>query len=73
MGTFTLPKPIAKSKEVVVVRRRDYEKFIKLVKTRLEDELELDRSLTKALKQVERGEVFGPFDSAEELMRSIEG
>lgn len=67
MSSVTIPKKITKGEELVVIPRREYEELLKSPK-----EKKVDRGLEKALEDVRKGRVIGPFTNAKELIRSLE-
>jgi hypothetical protein len=71
MVTITIPKKITKGKELIIVPKEEWEKILKLAKKKIA-QLELERGLEEALKEVERGEIVGPFEKVENLIKSLE-
>lgn len=74
METVTIPKKLADQGDLVLIPRRDYERLLfgsaDIVKKQKRPS-ELDKRLTKALEEVKRGEVYGPFDNVAGLRRSL--
>jgi hypothetical protein len=71
MVSITIPKKITKGKELIIVPKEEWEKILKLAKKKIAH-LELERGLEEALKEVERGEIVGPFEKVENLIKSLE-
>jgi hypothetical protein len=71
MVTIIIPKKITKGKELIIVPKEEWEKILKLAKKKIA-QLELERGLEEALKEVERGEIVGPFEKVENLIKSLE-
>ena len=63
MATVTIPKKITKGEELVVIPRKVYEKLL--------FKIELDRDLEKALEDVKRGRLIGPFSTAKEAIDAL--
>lgn len=81
MKTLTIPKSLADQGELVVIPRHDYEQLlarparirsVKVAKSVRREPSDLDRRLTKSLAEVKQGRVSGPFDSVDDLMRSLQ-
>jgi len=68
MTTITIPKKLTKGEELVVIPRKQYEKFLGI----LESYSRLDRDLDEAIRQTRKGETIGPFNSVKELKKSLE-
>ena len=87
MTTITITKEVSKEKELFLVTRKQYEQIfglrkkarpLKIVKspnlaTKKKEVYDADKSIAIALKQIERGETSGPFDTAEELFVHLDG
>lgn len=56
MVTITIPKKVTKGEELVVIPRKVYEKLL--------FKIELNRDLEKALEDVRKGRLIGPFSTA---------
>lgn len=63
MATIIIPKKITKGEELVVIPRKIYEKLL--------FKIELDRDLKKALEDVKKGRVIGPFATAKEAINAL--
>ena len=63
MVTITIPKKITKGEELVVIPRKVYEKLL--------FKIELDRDLGKALEDVRKGRIIGPFSTAKEALSAL--
>lgn len=70
MTTVTIPKKVTKGEELVVIPRKDYEEFLRLKQQKAFSRL--DKDLQESLLQVARGETYGPFNSVDEMMKSLE-
>jgi len=68
MTTITIPKKLTKGEELVIIPRKQYEEFLKI----LNRYNKLDQDLNKSIKQVKKGKIVGPFNSIEELKKSLE-
>ena len=74
MNTITVPDNLTQEKDLVLIPRRDYDRLLSgstgtfKKPKRLS---ELDKRLTKALEEVKRGEIYGPFNNVAELRRSL--
>ena len=65
MPLLTIPKKITKSEELVIISRKEYERFL-----RLQNGV-LDPRLKAALRDIKAGRVFGPFRSAKDGLRFL--
>lgn len=72
MSTITIPKKITKGEELVVIPRKEYERFLRILKAKKKTRTQLDRELDKALEDVKMGRMSKPFNSAEELIKSLQ-
>lgn len=63
MAIITIPKQITKGEELVVIPRKIYERLLFKV--------ELDRDLKKALEDVKKGRLIGPFSTAKEAIAAL--
>ena len=54
---------------MIVIPRKNYEELLRTSKRKFRTEL--DRDLDEAIEQVKRGEMFGPFDNAKDLIKSL--
>ena len=74
MEALTIPKKLANQGDLVLIPRRDYNRLlldsVKTLKKSIQPS-GLDKRLTKALEEVKRGEIYGPFDSVTGLRRSL--
>lgn len=66
MTTLTIPKKITRGEELIIIPRKEYEKILCLPKKR-----KLDKGLEKALEDVRKGRMSKPFNSVEELIKSL--
>ena len=69
MNTLTIPKKITRGEELIIIPRKEYEKFLLISKKRPTSKL--DRDLNRAITEVRRGEIFGPFETADKLLQSL--
>jgi len=67
MSTVTIPKKITKGEELVVIPRKEYERFLGLEKKKGV----LYADLKIALQDIKAGRVFGPFKTAKEGIRFL--
>lgn len=68
----TIPKSVAEQGELVVLPRRKYEALMRTSREAAAKK-QLDRELAISLEEIRQGKVFGPFDTVDELMRSLAG
>ena len=68
MNAITISKKLTKGEELVVISRKQYERFLSI----LEKYSQLDQDLDKSIRQAKRSDAIGHFNSAEELKRSLE-
>lgn len=71
MTTITIPKELARKGDLVLIPRKEYEQFLHATEE-LQTFTELDRDLKKSLREAKMGKVFGPFNSAKALEKSLE-
>lgn len=71
MTTITIPKKITNGKELVIVPREDWEKILELAKRKVR-QLKLEKGLDKALEEVKERRLIGPFEKAQDLIKSLE-
>jgi hypothetical protein len=74
MNTITIPSHLIREKDLVLIPRRDYERLLfgsEIITKKPKRLSELDKRLNKALEEVKRGEVYGPFDNVVALRRSL--
>jgi RNase P protein component len=71
MNTITIPKTLSKKGDLVVIPRKQYEKFLHATEE-LQMFTELGKDLRKSLREAKTGKIFGPFSSAKELEKSLE-
>lgn len=91
MNVITVPQKIKKGDELVIISRKDYEKFLRrkngnntnniIVKRSRSFKVpkrhekfydELDKELTNSLREYEKGNYHGPFETAEEGIKFLE-
>lgn len=68
MTTITIPKKLTKGEELIVIPRKEYEKFLRISKRYTK----LDQELDESIEQVKKGQTIGPFNSIKELKKSLE-
>lgn len=69
MPGITIPrKSLPKKDDLVIVPRKHYERLLKFLKF----QSDLDAELRASMEDVQQGRVYGPFNTAEEMMRSLE-
>ena len=71
MNTITIPKTLSKKGDLVVIPRKQYEKFLHATE-KLQSFIKLDKDLKQSLKELKTGKIFGPFNSVKELRASLE-
>ena len=72
---ITIPKKIAQSGDLVLVPRTEYEAMRRSLRERSVplSENNLDVDIEKSLAEYRAGKYFGPFDTVDELIRSLKG
>lgn len=70
MATITIPKNLIKNDDLVIISRKKYEEFLYISKKRTYTEL--DWGLDKAIVEVRRGKIIGPFDNADDCIKSLQ-
>lgn len=70
MRAISIPKTMAKE-ELLLMTRREYERLLGTIK-KIEDKVELDQELQKALREAKKGKLHGPFRSIKDLRLSLE-
>lgn len=68
----TIPKNVAGQGELVVLSRREYDALVRISREAVAKK-ELDQELAISLEEIRQGKVVGPFDTVDELMRSLTG
>ncbi len=87
MPTITTPRHVKTSEDLVAIPRKEYEEFLRTQKRngregRVKHTMRapkkperfyngLDRELTEALRDIEAGKTYGPFNTAEEAIRFL--
>ena len=64
MATITIPKKLIMNDDLIIMPRRQYEKFLSVFKNKTYTQL--DRDLNKSIAEYETGKYFGPFETAKE-------
>jgi len=70
MVVITIPKNLIKNDDLIIIPRREYEKFLRISKKKISTQL--DRDLDKAIEEVKAGVIIGPFQSAKALVKSLQ-
>jgi len=70
MVTITVPKKITNRKELIIVPKKDWERLQKIAKMKI-SQLELEKGLKEALKDVKAGRLLGPFETVKEFKKAI--
>lgn len=68
MSTVTIPKSLIQKDDLIIVPRKQYEKLLQAA----EQQGILDAELIKALEDVKKGKIEGPFRSIVALKKSLE-
>ncbi|MBI4225552.1 hypothetical protein HY612_00390 [Candidatus Roizmanbacteria bacterium] len=68
---ITIPKEITKGEELVIIPRKVYEEFKRILKIVKIPSKSLELRLDKAVKEVKQGKIVGPFTSTKDLMKSL--
>lgn len=71
MDTITIPKTLSKKGDLVVIPRKQYEKFLHATE-KLQIFTKIDKDLKQSLREFKTGKIFGPFSSVRELKASLE-
>ena len=87
MNTFTIPKSLIKNDDLIVLPRREYEKLLRIknndhitIKRSTSFKIkkgqekvydDLDKDLTKEVREYKAAKFTGPFDSVKDLMKSL--
>ena len=70
MTTITIPKKITRGKELIIVPKKDWENLLKLTRQKI-SQIEIGKGLKKALEEVKKGKIIGPFNKGEDLIKSL--
>lgn len=68
----TIPKNVAGQGELVVLPRKEYDVLMRISREAIAKK-ELNRQLAISLEEIRQGKSVGPFDTVDELMRSLTG
>lgn len=73
MVTVTIPKQITKGEELVVIPKKLYKQFIRVLKRKslTDASVKLNTGLKEALEDVKAGRTIGPFSSLSEGLRVL--
>ena len=70
MTTITISKKLIPRDDLVIISRREYEKFLYIAKKK--GYVKLDKELNEAIREHKTGKTVGPFRSISALKRSLE-
>ena len=70
MTSVTIPREVTGGEELVVIPRKLYEQFIRMLKVK-DTTLHLNKGLREALSDIKKGKIIGPFMSMEEGLRVL--
>lgn len=72
MITITIPKELTEKGELVVIPRKEYEGYLRLLKKpKKKLYSQLDTDLDEAIEEYRAGKSHGPFDNAKDLIKSL--
>ena len=71
MTTITISKKITHGKELIIVPKKDWENLLKITKQKI-NQIEIGKGIKKALEEVKKGKIIGPFNKGENLIKSLE-
>jgi len=71
MTTITISKKITHGKELIIVPKKDWENLLKITKQKI-SQIEIGKGIKKALEEVKKGKIIGPFNKGENLIKSLE-
>ncbi len=73
MVTVTIPRQVTKGEELVVIPKKLYEQFVRVLKIKSSTGIsaKLNCGLKEALADVKNGRVIGPFSSLSEGLRIL--
>lgn len=71
MNVITIPKNLIKNDDLVLIPRKEYERFLRIAKVKKQPYSRLDRDLSEAIKEYREGKATGPFSSAKDLIKSL--
>ncbi len=64
---ISIPRALSKEGELVIIPRNEYERLLNVSK----DRIRLDQGITRALKEIQKGKIMGPFENPKALMKSL--
>lgn len=73
MVTVTIPKEITRGEELVIIPRKLYESFLRVVKRKSLVSSHLNKGLKEALKEVKEERLIGPFSQINEGLQVLKG
>ena len=71
MVTVTIPKEITRGEELVIIPRKLYESFLRVVKRKSLVSSPLNKGLKEALKEVKEDRLVGPFSQINEGLQAL--
>ncbi|TSC74996.1 MAG: hypothetical protein G01um101430_676 [Parcubacteria group bacterium Gr01-1014_30] len=71
MATITIPKEIVKEKDLVIIPRKEYERFLRFEKTAKKAKSATDLAIEEGLRDLREGRVSPTFSSAKEAIRYL--
>lgn len=66
MNTITIPKTLTRGEELVIIPRKEYEKFLRSEKSKNSP---IDLAIEDGLRDLREGRVHGPFSSVKEFKK----
>lgn len=76
MSTITIPKEKFKNDDLIIIPRKEYEKFLHIFKMIPQDQIwfwtkEWQKKEREADNDIREGKISGPFSSGKELLKSL--
>ncbi len=72
MNTIIIPKKMASRDDLVIIPRKKYKEFLRLLKKpKGKSYTRLDVDLDEAIAEYKAGKSYGPFDNARDLIKSL--
>ena len=71
MITVTIPREVTRGEELVVIPRKLYDQFVRVLEEKQSFGLRINRGLKEALDDVKKGKTIGPFTTLEEGLRVL--
>lgn len=69
MTTVTIPREVTRGEELVVISRKLYEQFLRVMARK--GTRKLDAGLEEALSDVKEGRIIGPFSTLKQGLRML--